>query len=138
MAKRKGRSRPAGAPRTADRTSRRTHPPSRQGKLVLLLILVPDPQVLEELVPELIDLGLHATVLQTRGLASVLREDLPMFGGIASLLPVAPAGRLLLSLASKPLADRLIKLLREQRFGDHPPIAATIPIGSAVGLRPIR
>ncbi len=94
---------------------RRVHRPSRtRAKAdapVLLVVLAANNTALEEAVPVLIDLGLATTVLHAKPLSSVLREEIPVFAGLASLLPQAPESRMLLSVTTAGTAAKALKLL---------------------------
>jgi hypothetical protein len=101
---------------------------------VLLLVLATSPGALEDVVSTLIDLGIASTVLQTRALSSVLRDELPIFSGLASMLPLAPDGRLLMSVTAAPIAARALRLFAAARPGEARIIAAVLPIADLVGI----
>lgn len=98
---------------------------------VLLLLLIPEPTSLAEIVPELIDLGIRATAIETKGLAALLRENLPMFSGVAAMLPEAPAGRLLICLTAESAARKVLALLAEHKRTDHPPLGIILKVQEA-------
>lgn len=96
------RRRRVGASRSAARATDRR---------VLLIVLVADAADLERVVSVLIDLGIAASVVESKPLSNVLRNELPIFSGLASLLPAKPEGRLVLSLTTAQDADRAAALL---------------------------
>ena len=55
---------------------------------VLVLMIVSDPGTLDRLITVLLDIGAPgATVIESKGMASIIREEMPMFAGLAHLLP---------------------------------------------------
>jgi hypothetical protein len=100
---------------------------------VLLIILVPGGVSLEEPVSALIDIGLSATSIDTRGLADLIKREIPIFSGVAERLPDAPTGRLLVSLTTRAVARRAVAALTPLARPPHPVRAAIIAAESALG-----
>ncbi|MDX2114241.1 MAG: hypothetical protein SFZ24_01290 [Planctomycetota bacterium] len=119
----------------ARRPAAQTSPPTAGGSPVLLILIVPSKTVLSELVPMLIDLGVDATILESRRLSTVLREDLPIFSGLASMLPDAPGGRLILSITDAAHAHSLTRTIEDANWRGPSPILATIALSTTSGLR---
>lgn len=135
MAKRGRKRNSIRAASAARATRRHAARPRKRESGVLLLVLVSDARALEQAVAVLVDLGLAATVLESRPLSTVLRTELPIFSGLASLLPQAPDGRLLVSIASSALADRASRQLSRGEARARPTIVATIGLRNISGLR---
>lgn len=103
-----------------------------KGVHALLIVLAQDNATLDRVVTALIDLGIQTTVIESKPLSTVLRTELPIFSGLASLLPPTPDGRLLLSVTTATLADRAVRLLSG---GDaRPRFLGTIALRSLVTL----
>lgn len=101
---------------------------------VLLVILVPGGVSLEEPVSALLDVGLSATSIDTRGLADLIKREIPIFSGVAERLPDAPGGRLLISLTTRGVAERAVAALNHMARPPHPVRAAVIAIERAIGI----
>jgi len=100
----------------------------------LLILIARDEAVLDEMLAGMLDAGLTgATILESRGLGAILREDTPIFAGLAALLPQHTGSRVVLALTTHANIDRLREFIeempREQR-----PIAIEIPVESAFGI----
>lgn len=106
-----GASTPGSSPRSAHKGQARPSPASRGEPPALLIVLATNMPHLEEAVAVLIDMGIAATVIQTKPLTTVLRDEIPVFAGLASMLPKMPESRLLVSITTTRLADRALKLL---------------------------
>ncbi|HVZ93691.1 MAG TPA: hypothetical protein VG797_04195 [Phycisphaerales bacterium] len=100
---------------------------------VLLIILIPGRAELAGAVAGLLDLGLSATVLEAKGLATVLREDVPIFGSLAEMLPVLEGSRVILSATSRPLANEAMRFITDE-VGQGT-VAMTVPIERLIVTR---
>ncbi len=86
----------------------------------------------EQLVNVFLDAGVPGgTVIESRGLASILREELPIFSGLAALLPAASGSRVLLAIAPAAAADTALRFARQLPASDRPIIAA-LPLAGSV------
>ena len=61
--------------------------PFQRDDLVLVVMIVSSPAILDDLVTGLLDIGLAATIVESKGLMALLREEMPIFGGLASMMP---------------------------------------------------
>ena len=105
----------------------------RPADLKLLLLIVRNKAVLDEVVTGLLDAGITgATILDSRGLGSVLRHDMPIFAGLASLLPETTDGRVVVSLVTAEVIEPLKRFIDEMHAGDRP-IAMVLPVEDAFG-----
>lgn len=94
----------------------------------LLIVLARDASGLRGALEVLIDLGISATVIEAHPLSTILRKEVPLFSGLASLLPETPDGRLVLCLTSIDEAERAADLLAEMRRAEHGLIIAVLPV----------
>lgn len=108
-------------------------PSAAPGEIVLVVLLVPRG-TLADTVAALLDVGAAATALDTRGLAEVIKREVPLFAGIAEPLPIAPEGRLLISLTTRGCADQLLKALRELPPNAHPVRAVVVRCVDALNV----
>ncbi|MCA9310904.1 MAG: hypothetical protein KDA21_06840 [Phycisphaerales bacterium] len=109
--------------------------PFQRDDLVLVVMIVSSPAILDDLVTGLLDIGLAATIVESKGLMALLREEMPIFGGLASMMPSSTGSRVALSLTTREMARRVFVFLeKELRIADRP-IAFTVPVESAFGHR---
>ena len=102
--------------------------------LRLLILIARDEAALDELVTGILDAGLTgATILESRGLGAVLRQDLPVFAGIAALLPQHTGSRVVLSLTEQANIDRLQQYIDEMPR-ERRPIGMQFAVERAFGL----
>ncbi len=103
---------------------------------VLLLIIASDPTVMDDLLTALLDFGVTgATVVESKGLAAVLREEMPIFAGLVSLLPGATGSRTLLSITDHATARNVLNFIDSDLREDKRPIAAVLPVTHIAGLK---
>ncbi len=109
--------------------------PYLRDDLVLVVMIVSSPAILDDLVTGLLDIGLAATIMESKGLMALLREEMPIFGGLASMMPSSTGSRVALSLTTREMARRVFVFLeKELRIADRP-IAFAVPVESAFGHR---
>jgi len=102
---------------------------------VLLIVIAADPAGMDEVITALLDIGLTgATVLEGKGLASVLRDEMPIFAGLGALLPEVTASRLLVAATRRRLAESFFNYLEQELRPADRPIAFFCPIEQAMGL----
>jgi hypothetical protein len=102
---------------------------------VLLVMIASDHAMFDELITALLDIGLTgATVIESRGMGSILREEMPIFAGLAALIPEHTGSRVLLSVTTREQAGRVFKYLDTELKASNRPIAVTVPVENAAGL----
>ena len=102
---------------------------------VLLVIILSDPAELDKLITLLLDAGVTgATVLESKGMAAILREDMPIFSGLASLLPERTGSRVIFSVTTREGAAGVFAVLEEELKERERPIALTVPVDASLGL----
>lgn len=105
-------------------------------KWVLLIVIASDPDTLDELITGMLDVGLGgATVIESKGLGAILREEMPIFAGLAAMLPQRTGSRVMLSVTSPERAAEAFNYFENELEASHRPIAFTIPVVAVTGLR---
>lgn len=103
---------------------------------VLLVVIASDPNAMDDLLTALLDIGLTgATVVESKGMAAVLREEMPIFAGLVALVPGATGSRMLFSVATTEQADRVVEFINEDDRSEARPIAVVLPVLQTAGLR---
>lgn len=101
---------------------------------VLVVMIASTPAMLDDLITSLLDIGMSgATILESKGMTAILREEIPIFAGLASLLPENTGSRVLLSATTRQQADRIIAYLEEEMKPADRPIVFTTPIERYLG-----
>ena len=118
------------ATRSADST-----PPAADQR-VLLVLIASDPNSMDDLLTALLDIGITgATLVESKGMAAVLREEMPIFAGLVALLPGATGSRMLFSVTTTAQAELFLKFIDEELRTDARPIAVVLPILMSAGLK---
>lgn len=100
----------------------------------LVLLIARDEASFDSLVTGLLDIGISgATVLESRGIAAIVREDLPIFAGLAALLPTRTGSRVVLSLVTNDQVE-LLRRLADRMSPEERPITIVVPVHSFHGL----
>jgi hypothetical protein len=107
----------------------------RRPERVLMVIIVPNTTVLDDVATGLLDIGIAGTVLESKGLMTLMREEMPIFGGLASMLPQNTGSKMLFSVTTGELAETAFKMIEREFKQVERPIAFTVPIDRLVGLR---
>ena len=103
---------------------------------VLMVMIASNPAMLDDLITALLDIGVTgATVIETKGMGAILREDMPIFAGLASLIPEHTGSRLVLSLTTSKQAGEVFHYLLEEFEPNERPIAFTTPVDRVCGLK---
>ena len=99
---------------------------------VLLVMIVGSADLLDEILTGMLDLGVPGTILEARGLMSLLREEMPIFSGLAAMLPETSGSRVVLSFTTSDLVKQVFAFLMSEIEKDRP-LAFTLPIGAVLG-----
>jgi hypothetical protein len=117
-------------------------PPDEGGKSaeraqerVLLVLIVGSAAAFDDVLTGLLDIGVAGTVIESKGLMALLREEMPVFGGLASMLPDNTGSKVVVSATQRFLADRVFDLLESEFSAQQRPLAMTLPIERVIGLR---
>lgn len=102
---------------------------------VLLVMVASDHAMFDDLITALLDIGLTgATVIESRGMGSILREEMPIFAGLAAMIPEHTGSRVLLSVTTREQSGRVFRYLDTELKVANRPIAITVPIEDFAGL----
>jgi hypothetical protein len=103
---------------------------------VLLFVIASSPAQLDDIITVILDLGIPgATVIESKGLGAILRQEMPIFAGLASLIPDQTGSRLILSVTQRDRAEQFFSFLENDFSGAARPIAFTLPIERVSGLK---
>ena len=81
----------------------------------LMVIVLDQPQLVDDLLTGFLDLGVPgATIVESRGMGQIIRQDMPIFAGLAALFPENTGSRLILSVMPKTLVEPVMKLVEEE------------------------
>ncbi len=109
-------------------------PPADDAKQrVALIMIVPDRAVLDDIVTALLDLGLGGTIIESKGLMATVREEMPVFSGLAELMPEHTGSKVVLSATTKARAQDVFDYLQAEVPEAERPIAFTLPISQLLG-----
>jgi len=104
------------------------------GERRLLITIARDETVLDELVTGMLDVGMsRATVLEAKGLSAILRQDMPIFAGLAALLPPHTGSRVILCVTDTKTLERYKRYL-EELPEEQRPIGVVVPVDETFGL----
>ncbi|MGA0872480.1 MAG: hypothetical protein ACO3Y3_05380 [Phycisphaerales bacterium] len=100
----------------------------------LLILIARNEASFDPLATGLLDVGITgATVLDSKGLGAIVREEMPMFAGLAALLPRETGSRMIVSITTTDRIEALRKFLDEMK-PSHRPIGAVLPLTTTLGL----
>lgn len=100
----------------------------------MVVLVVKSPESFDPVINALLDAGMTgATVVDSRGLAAVLRQEMPIFAGLAALLPQTTGSRMVVSVATRESVDSLMKFI-DDLPAELRPVGAVIPIERTIGL----
>ena len=105
-----------------------------QADLRMLILIAKDEAVMDELITGMLDVGITgATIVESKGLGAILHQDMPIFSGLASLLPQYTGSRLVLALTTTKRITELKKFIDEV---DPPrrPVGIVLPVEDAFGF----
>lgn len=106
--------------------------PASSAPVLLVLILTRHEQM-DHAVTGLLDVGLAGTFVEARGLMALIREEMPVYSGLASLLPDVTGSRICLSLTTREAAERLFRFFDHELKPADRPLAFTLPVDRAAG-----
>lgn len=101
--------------------------------LRLLILLVRSESALDELITGMLDVGVTgASIVESKGMGAIIRKEMPMFAGLASLLPQHTGSRIVFCLCTAQLIERLGVYIDEMHSEDRP-IAIVLPVEQVFG-----
>ena len=107
----------------------------RAQERVLLVLIVGSAAAFDDVLTGLLDIGVAGTVIESKGLMALLREEMPVFGGLASMLPDNTGTKIVFSATQRFLADRVFDMVDSEFTSDRRPLAFTLPIERVTGMR---
>lgn len=108
--------------------------PANPGAAQLLVLIARTEESFDPVVTALLDAGITgATVVESRGIGAIIRSEMPIFAGLAALLPQATGSRVVLSVAKPERIEALLRFL-EQLPRERRPIGVTLPVNQVLGL----
>jgi len=109
--------------------------PSGSDEQVLLIVVSSDPSTMDDVITVLLDIGVPgATLVEGKGLAAVLRDEMPIFAGLVALLPETTGSRLLFSATPKRLAGAFFDFIEREMPAKQRPLALALPVERMTGL----
>jgi hypothetical protein len=118
---------PDNPPQTETASSQPT-PADDSMRLVLLVMIVANQGMLDDLVTAMLDLGIQGTIIESKGLMSLLRDEMPIFSGLAAMIPQRTGSRVVLSVTAAGEIDQVFSFLQNELSDEERPIAFTVPI----------
>lgn len=106
-------------------------PPER----VLLVMILPNRSVLDDIVTGLLDMGVAGTILESKGLMTLVKEEMPVFSGLAALMGEQTASRVVMSVTTPKGAAEVFHFLESEVSEPDRPIAVTVRLDEVMGLR---
>jgi hypothetical protein len=101
----------------------------------LLVLIARTEEGFDALVTGLVDVGIGgATVVDSRGLAAIVRDELPIFSGLSALLPATTGSRVILSLTDERHVEAVLRFV-EELPEEARPVGAVVPVMRTFGLR---
>ncbi len=105
----------------------------------LLVIVLDQPELVDELVTGFLDLGVQgATVVESRGMGQIIRQDMPIFAGLSSLFPSSTGSRMILSVMPETMVEKVFQLTEEvvgQLDRPNSAVCFTVPVEQFRGIR---
>lgn len=106
---------------------------AQEGRVLLVLISA-DPSQLDSLITALLDIGLtRATVVESKGMSALLREEMPIFAGLASLMPERTGSKVLLAATTAEVAESVFGYIEDELKPSERPVCFTTPIARYAG-----
>ncbi len=98
----------------------------------LVVVIIDRAELVDELLTGFLDIGVPgATVLESRGMGSIIRQEMPMFAGLASLFPEHTGSRVILSVLPESVIEKVYGVLDElvgQYEDMQSVLCATLPV----------
>ncbi len=108
-------------------------------RLKLFVIILDKSRLVDELITGFLDLGVQgATIIESRGMGEIIRQDMPVFSGLASLFGDTTGSRMLMSVMPESLVEPVYGLVEEvvgQLDQPNSAICFTLPVDSFRGIR---
>jgi nitrogen regulatory protein PII len=104
-----------------------------------MVIILDEAELVDELLTGFLDIGVPgATIIDSRGMGSIIRKDMPIFAGLASLFPEHTGSRMVMSVVNDQTAEKVFELVEElvgQTDTAHSAICFTLPVDEFRSIR---
>ncbi|MEM1166554.1 MAG: hypothetical protein AAGI30_09730 [Planctomycetota bacterium] len=97
---------------------------------VLLIMIISSPNALDDVLTAMLDYGVAGTVVEAKGLMALMREEMPVFGGLASMLGSTTGSKVILSLTTAKLVEQIFGFIDSEMKAKERPLAFTVPVDS--------
>ena len=105
----------------------------------LFVIILDKSQLVDELITGFLDIGVRgATIIESRGMGEIIRQDMPVFSGLASLFGESTGSRMLMSVMPESLIEPVYQLVEEvvgQLDQPNSAVCFTLPVDTFRGFR---
>ena len=105
----------------------------------LVIIILSQPELVEELLTGFLDIGVPgATVLESQGMGSIIKKEMPIFAGMASLFSEQTGSRMIMSVMPESVIETLFELVEEvvgQIDQENSAMCVTLPVDEFRGIR---
>ena len=105
----------------------------------LFVIILDKSQLIDDLITGFLDIGVRgATIIESQGMGEIIRQDMPVFSGLASLFGESTGSRMLMSVMPESLVEPVYSLVEEvvgQLDQPNSAICFTLPVDSFRGIR---
>ncbi|MHC4995083.1 MAG: hypothetical protein ACYTGQ_08530 [Planctomycetota bacterium] len=104
----------------------------------LFVIILDEPQLIDEILTGFLDIGVRGgTVIESRGMGQIIRQDMPVFAGLASLFGETTGSRMIFSVMPESLVKPVYELVEEvvgalERSGSA--VCFTLPVETFRGI----
>jgi nitrogen regulatory protein PII len=83
-------------------------------RFTLFVIILNQPDLLDDLLTGFLDVGVQgATVLESRGMGQIIRQEMPIFAGLAGMFGENTGSRVIFSVMPTALVESVFKLVDE-------------------------
>ena len=80
----------------------------------LLVIILDEPQAVDDILGGFLELGVPGgTVVESRGMGQIIRQEMPVFAGLASLFPEHSGNRMIFSVVPADALEQVFRLVEE-------------------------
>src|SRR5690606_23363575 len=80
----------------------------------LFIVILDQPQLVDDLLTGFLDVGVQgATVIESKGMGQIIRQEMPIFAGLLGLFGESTGSRLVMSVMPESLVAPVFKLVEE-------------------------
>ncbi len=105
----------------------------------LFVIILDQPQLVDEILTGFLDIGVKGgTVIESRGMGQIIRDDMPIFAGLADLFGESTGNRMIMSVMPQSMLNPVFDLVEEvvgQLDAPNSAVCFTLPVEQFRGFR---